>query len=50
LLKFPPLFRRGGKGEIALKNISLSLRRGRVRVREEATSSSKEEGWSNDVD
>jgi len=32
-VKVPPLFRRGGKGEVALKNISLSLRRERVRVR-----------------
>jgi hypothetical protein len=29
----PPLFRRGGQGEIALKITSLSLRRERVRVR-----------------
>jgi len=29
----PPLFRRGGQGEIALKNVSLALRRERVRVR-----------------
>jgi len=33
MLSIPPLFRRGGKGEIAFKKYYLFLRRERVRVR-----------------